>query len=99
MIPVDGVLYALETIPDVGRTSGRQQRPLRGLRARARLAPTVATIPPPRLQAASRGTGWRRRLASSATMDAAQMSPSTVNGTPRRHPASPCERTSSYACW
>ena len=28
----------------------------------ARLAPTVATIPVPRLHAASRGTGWPRRL-------------------------------------
>ena len=62
----------------------------------ARLAPTVATIPAPRLQAASRGTGWFRRLASSTTMDAAQISPSTVNGSSRAvTPDSPCERTSS----
>jgi hypothetical protein len=41
-----------------------------------------------------------RRLASSTTMDAAQISPSTVNGSSRAiTPDSPCERTSSYACW
>ena len=40
------------------------------------------------------------RLASSTTMDAAQISPSTVNGTSRAvTPDSPCERTSSNACW
>ncbi|HYZ52344.1 MAG TPA: hypothetical protein VE733_02380 [Streptosporangiaceae bacterium] len=62
----------------------------------ARLAPTVATTPAPRLQAASRGTGRFRRLASSTTMDAAQISPSTVNGNSRAvSPPSPCERTSS----
>ena len=49
----------------------------------ARFAPTVATMPAPRLQAARRGTGWFRRLASSTTMDAAQISPSTVNGRSR----------------
>ena len=66
----------------------------------ARLAPTVATIPAPRLQAASRGTGWSRRLASATTMEAAQISPSTVNGSSRAvTPDSPCERTSSNACW
>ena len=66
----------------------------------ARLAPTVATIPAPRLQAASRGTGWPRRLESSITMDAAQISPFTVNGSNRAvRPNSPCERTSSNACW
>ena len=43
----------------------------------------MATIPAPRLHAASRGTGRPRRLASSTTMDAAQISPSTVNGTSR----------------
>jgi hypothetical protein len=33
-------------------------------------------------------------------MDAAQMSPSTVNGISRAvAPDSPCDRTSSYACW
>ena len=38
--------------------------------------PTVATMPAPRLEAASRGTGWFRRLASSTTMEAAQIRPS-----------------------
>jgi hypothetical protein len=66
----------------------------------ARLAPTVATIPVPRFHAASRGTGWFRRLAFSTTMDAAQISPSTVNGSSRAvTPDSLCERTSSNACW
>jgi Aldehyde dehydrogenase family len=57
----------------------------------ARLAPIVATMPAPRLQAASRGTGRPRRLASSTTMDAAQISPSAVDvdcgeeGTHRLH--------------
>ena len=33
-------------------------------------------------------------------MDAAKISPSTVNGSNRAvSPDSPCERTSSYACW
>jgi hypothetical protein len=33
-------------------------------------------------------------------MDAAQISPSTVNGTSRAvTPDSPCDRTSSNACW
>jgi hypothetical protein len=60
----------------------------------AMLAPTVATMPVPSLQAASRGTRWRRRLASSTTMEAAQISPSTVNGSSRAvRPDSPCERT------
>ncbi len=36
----------------------------------ASLALTVATMPPPRLQAASRSTRRYRRLASSTTMDA-----------------------------
>jgi len=35
----------------------------------ARLAPTVATMPTARLQPASRGTRWLRRLASSITID------------------------------
>ena len=62
----------------------------------ARLAPTVATMPAPRLQAASRDTGWFRRLASSTAIHAAQISPSTVNGSSRAvTPDSPCERTSS----
>src|SRR5580698_4206119 len=40
----------------------------------ARLAPTVVAIPAARLHAASSGTRWPRRLASSTTMDAAQVS-------------------------
>jgi hypothetical protein len=56
----------------------------------ARLAPTVATIPVPRFHAASRGTGWFRRLAFSTTMDAAQISPShRERQQPRRHPRLP----------
>ena len=47
-------------------------------------------------QAASGGTRWPRWLASGTTMDAAQIRPSTVNGTSRAvRPASPCEVTSS----
>ena len=40
-------------------------------------------MPAPRLLAASRGTGWFRRVAYSPTMDAAQISASTVNGSNR----------------
>jgi len=41
--------------------------------------------------------GWPGRLASSTTMDAAQISPSTVNGSSRAvTPVSPWGRTSSY---
>jgi transposase InsO family protein len=57
-------------------------------------------MPAPKLPAASRGTAWSRRLASSTTIDAAQISPSTVNGSNRAvTPPSPCDRTSSNACW
>ena len=59
-------------------------------------AKTVGAPRWPELQAASRGTGRFRRLAFSMTMEAAQMSPSTVNGSNRAvMPDSPCERTSS----
>ena len=62
----------------------------------AKLAPTVATMPAPRLQAARRGTGRFRRLASSTTMEAARISPSTVDGSSRATtPDSPYERTNS----
>jgi hypothetical protein len=57
----------------------------------------VATIPTPRLHLAKVGTGWCRRLASRITIEAAQMSPSTVIGTSRAvGPDSPCETTNSY---
>ena len=60
---------------------------------------TKLWMPVPRLQAASCSTGWFRQLASSTSMDVAQISPSTVNGSSRAvMPDSPCERTSSYAC-
>ena len=62
----------------------------------ARLAPIVATMPTARLHLARGGTGWCRRLASSTTMDAAQISPSTVNGSRRAvRPVSPWDVTNS----
>jgi hypothetical protein len=61
----------------------------------ARLAPTAATMPAPRLQAASRGRGWFRRQASGTTMDAVQISPSAVNGS--RRAVTPDSRASAPA--
>src|SRR6266545_2872517 len=62
----------------------------------ARLALMVAAMPTPRLHLANAGTGWVRRVASRMAIEAAQIRPSTVNGTRRAVvPDSPCARTNS----